>query len=117
MIRAARDYGKLSIPMIGINLGTLGYLAGTDRDGVRPTLDKLMADQYLLDDRMMLKGKVFKSGVFAGEELALNDIVIAQMCIRDRHSGQDTGQQDRHIWHDRRPDRGCGADRKADREG
>lgn len=28
MIRAARDYGKLSIPMIGINLGTLGYLAG-----------------------------------------------------------------------------------------
>lgn len=78
MIRAARDYGKLSIPMIGINLGTLGYLAGTDRDGVRPTLDKLMADQYLLDDRMMLKGKVFKSGVFAGEELALNDIVIAR---------------------------------------
>ena len=32
MIRAARDYVKLSIPMIGINLGTLGYLAGTDRD-------------------------------------------------------------------------------------
>ena len=44
LLQAARDVAGRQIPLLGINLGTLGYLAEIDRQNIIPALDRLMGD-------------------------------------------------------------------------
>ncbi len=46
MLRAAREYVSCHIPMIGVNLGTLGYLAEVEREDIESALDSLMENRY-----------------------------------------------------------------------
>lgn len=78
LLQAARDAVHREIPMLGINLGNLGFLAEVDKASIYPALDKLMNDEYSLEERMMLKGRVYRNGELIGEDLALNDIVISR---------------------------------------
>ena len=79
LIRAARDLAGSGIPIIGINLGGLGYLTQMGREGdVRELLDALLADHYEIQERMMLSGKVFHEGKMIAEDIALNDIVLTR---------------------------------------
>ncbi len=78
LIRAARDTVECGIPLIGMNLGTLGYLCELDIDNISDAVAAIMKDEYMLEKRMMLSGK--KRGVSCqgknGSFRALNDIVI-----------------------------------------
>ncbi len=76
LLRAARELAGRNIPFLGINLGHLGYLAEIERQNIRPALEKLIADDYTVEDRMMLEGSVSVNGVRMGGDVALNDIVI-----------------------------------------
>ena len=76
LIQAARDLNKRNIPMFGVNIGTLGFLTDIEKDSVYPALDSLLKDEYELDTRMMLEGKVYRDGKLIYENIALNDIVI-----------------------------------------
>ncbi len=78
MIRAARDLAGKGIPLFGVNLGTLGYLAEVDKKTVFPALDHLMNDRFTTERRMMLQGKVFRGKTIIGQGIALNDIVVAR---------------------------------------
>lgn len=78
LLQAARDVVSRQIPLLGINLGTLGYLAEIDRESIEPALNHLMADEYMLESRMMLNGKVYHHGEVVAEDVALNDIVIGR---------------------------------------
>lgn len=78
LLQAARDVVGKEIPLFGINLGTLGFLAEVDRQNIYPALDKLMADEYSIDERMMLTGRAYHEGKLIGEDIALNDIVISR---------------------------------------
>ncbi|EET58506.1 NAD(+)/NADH kinase [Marvinbryantia formatexigens DSM 14469] len=78
MLQASRDLVTRNIPMFGINLGTLGYLAEIGKEDMEQALEKLAADEYLLEERMMLEGTVFYGGVRALTDVALNDIVISR---------------------------------------
>ena len=73
LIQVAGCLAGNDIPLIGINLGTLGYLAEIERDQIKPTLDRLIRDEYDIEERIMLeadtKGEV---------STALNDIVITR---------------------------------------
>ena len=46
MLRAAREYGDFNIPFIGVNLGTLGYLAEVEKTDIDSALDNLIEDKY-----------------------------------------------------------------------
>ena len=62
LIQAARDLAGRNLPMIGINLGGLGYLTQIGREGdVKELLDALLEDCYELQERMMLKGCVYRN--------------------------------------------------------
>lgn len=76
LIQAARDTVNRRIPLLGINLGNLGYLAEIEKAGVLDAMDSLMADDYTLEPRMMLEGVVCRGGESAVRNLALNDIVV-----------------------------------------
>lgn len=79
LIQAARDLAGRRIPMLGVNLGNLGYLTQVGRqEEIGGLLDDLIADQYRLEKRMMLKGTVFRHGKAVKEDLALNEVVIAR---------------------------------------
>ena len=55
----ARDVVNRQIPLLGINMGTLGYLAEIDRSSIDGALNHLMLDEYTIEKRMMLNGKVY----------------------------------------------------------
>ena len=76
MLRAAREYVGRYIPLIGVNLGTLGYLAEVDKEEIEPALDSLIADRYEVETRMMLNGIPVIAGISQKPQTALNDIVI-----------------------------------------
>lgn len=78
LLQACRDLGEKDIPLLGINLGTLGYLAEIERQNVMPALDKLMRDEYVTERRMMLEGTAFRKTKKLMEDIALNDIVIGR---------------------------------------
>lgn len=78
LLQAARDVVSRQIPLLGINLGTLGYLAEIDRESIEPALNHLMADEYTIEKRMMINGKVYHRGKMVAEDVALNDIVIGR---------------------------------------
>lgn len=76
LLRAARELADRKIPFLGINLGHLGYLAEIEKQNVQAALEKLIADEYTIEDRMMLTGSVYADGVKVEQDVALNDIVI-----------------------------------------
>lgn len=78
LLQAARDVVHREIPLLGMNLGTLGFLAEVDRYSIYPSLDQLMADDYEIEERMMLTGSVWRGESLIGEDVALNDIVISR---------------------------------------
>lgn len=78
MLQAVREIKRLSIPMIGVNLGTLGYMAEIEPAGLEESLDRLIRGDYEQECRMMLNGKVFFQNGKEDEGWALNDIVISR---------------------------------------
>ena len=77
-MQACRDLGGKDIPLLGINMGKLGYLAEIERQNVQPALDKLIKDEYVIERRMMLEGSVYRNKEKQMEDMALNDIVIGR---------------------------------------
>ena len=78
LLQASRDLTERDLPLLGINMGTLGYLAEVDRKGIEPALERLLAGEYQIVSRMMISGEVYHQGKKVMEDLALNDIVIAR---------------------------------------
>jgi NAD+ kinase len=76
LIQAARDVADKGIPLLGVNLGTLGYLTEIEKNNIFPALDKLIQDDYVIERRLMLKGVVCKNEKTVLKNRALNDIVI-----------------------------------------
>ncbi len=76
LIRAARDTVSLNIPLAGVNLGTVGYLCELDKENVFEAIDRLIDDEYLIEDRMRLCGRIDRADGRVDTGSALNDIVI-----------------------------------------
>ncbi len=78
LLRAARDFVDMQIPLIGINLGNLGFLAEISLENLEASLDTLIAGEVTIEKRMMLTGTVIHAGKEVITDCALNDIVIAK---------------------------------------
>lgn len=78
MLRAAKDTAQANIPMLGINLGTLGYLAEVEKANIKPALEQLLAGDYTIEERMMLQGQVFRQDDTIEDSCALNDVAIVR---------------------------------------
>lgn len=71
-IKAARDLFGYGLKFMGINMGKLGYLAEINPNEFEKVVDKLINDEYELEDRLMLEGKMDDAEV----KVALNDIIV-----------------------------------------
>lgn len=80
MLQAAVDLADLTVPFLGINLGTLGFLAEVNKDDIEDALSRLIAGEYEIEKRMMLAGYVYSLSDSEPKDItrALNDIVITR---------------------------------------
>ncbi len=78
MLQAARNVLEKNLPLIGVNLGTLGYMTEVELSEAESAMDKLLADDYEIEDRMMLQGILCQGEEKGNKNYALNDIVIAR---------------------------------------
>lgn len=78
LLKAARDMMDKEIPLLGVNLGTLGYLAEVEISNIESALDKLLRGEYKREDRMMLSGTIYQEESTEIRNFALNDIVISR---------------------------------------
>ena len=80
LLRAAAAVGASGVPILGVNLGRLGFLAEAGADELEASLERLLKGDYGVEDRMALEGEVKGSGRTFH---ALNDIVIEKgACAR-----------------------------------
>lgn len=75
LLSAARLSYGFQVPLLGVNIGTVGFMTGTDQDGLKEALDKVNTGKYTIEDRMMLKTVMH---CVAGDKTfyGLNDVVI-----------------------------------------
>jgi Predicted sugar kinase len=79
MLRVSHLMENHDIPMIGVNLGTVGFLTEVNVADVESMVDRMIAGDYRIEDRMMLKGTVIRDGEIIADNLqALNDAILAR---------------------------------------
>jgi NAD+ kinase len=75
ILRMARLFSSTAIPILGINLGKLGFLAEVSLEELDECLTEIMRNDFVVEDRMMLQARIGKS---KNNIQALNDIVLHQ---------------------------------------
>jgi len=78
MLRAARSVRKFKIPIVGINLGTFGYLTEINLNEMYPSLERILRGEYSTEERMMLDMEVIRNDRTSCEYTVLNDVVISR---------------------------------------
>lgn len=79
ILKVNRDLRSLSIPIVGVNLGTLGFLTEIEPEQIFPVIDRLLVDDYELEKRMNVCGEIFKREYKQSlKDVALNDIVVSR---------------------------------------
>ena len=81
LLSMARAVGDLGVPLLGVNLGELGFLTATTLDEMFPALEAWLAGRMAIDERMMLSARVLRDGQAIGEYAALNDVVITKSAM------------------------------------
>jgi len=76
MIHAARLIGGRRVPILGVNLGSLGFLTAITVSEVFPILEKVMLDDCAVEERMLLKVEHTRDGDVLSSHKVLNDAVI-----------------------------------------
>ncbi|PKL48854.1 MAG: hypothetical protein CVV39_03815 [Planctomycetes bacterium HGW-Planctomycetes-1] len=76
ILSAARDLSEINVPVIGVNVGRLGFLAEFSLDQLKQLFDRVTTDKELIEKRMMLKCTVGSQGTEKLVSTAINDIVI-----------------------------------------
>lgn len=76
LLRAARFVAGFQIPLLGVNLGYLGFLTEIEQIEIYPFLEKVLAGEYQVEERMMLSATVQRNNEDIANFYALNDFVI-----------------------------------------
>lgn len=76
LISVARQVNDLGIPILGVNLGSLGFLTEITRQELPAMLEAVLAGKYEISDRMMLDVEIQRRGQTVDKHTLLNDVVI-----------------------------------------
>jgi NAD+ kinase len=81
LLSMARMVGDLGVPILGVNLGGLGFLTALTLDELFPALEAYLRDELVIEERMLLEARVYRQGERLGEYAALNDVVITKSAM------------------------------------
>lgn len=79
VLQAARETIHSHVPLIGVNLGTLGFMTQIEPANLETALDRLISGDYKEESRMLLQGRASLNNGEFKDGLALNDVVISRM--------------------------------------
>ena len=79
-LRAVRAVAEVDVPILGINLGKVGFLSKAEAGELDDVLAKIVDGRYTIDERMALEGRILREGrpIDASRHVALNDVVVAR---------------------------------------
>lgn len=80
ILHAAKDANACGVPIMGVNMGSVGYMAELEQSELS-LLGRLAELKYTLESRMMLDVRVIHEGKTVYEDLALNDAVITKGAV------------------------------------
>ena len=78
MLNAARLAEERSIPILGVNMGGLGFLTEVRLENLYPSLERVFANDFVLDERLMLRTHIHRHGETVAQGVVLNDVVISK---------------------------------------
>ena len=78
MLHASRLIAPHDLPVVGVNLGTLGFLTEIEMSHLSEGIDDLLNDRFHIEERMMLEGCIYHRDISCYRLSALNDIVITR---------------------------------------
>jgi NAD+ kinase len=76
MLGIGRQLAGSNVPLVGINMGRLGYMTDIPIQNVQAVLPQILAGEYEADDRTLLDAVVLRNGKVINRALALNDVVV-----------------------------------------
>lgn len=77
LLRTSRKASRHGVPVLGINLGNVGYLAEIEPDMIEESLQLYLDGKYRIEERFMIKAKLNRNGRVINTYNALNDIVVS----------------------------------------
>ncbi|HEV8489446.1 MAG TPA: NAD(+)/NADH kinase [Candidatus Limnocylindrales bacterium] len=79
-LRAARAVAEIDVPIVGVNLGKVGFLSKVEADELETVLGQLIAGEYRVHERMTLQARILAGGRASNgfDHYALNDVVVAR---------------------------------------
>jgi NAD+ kinase len=79
-LRAARAVIQVDVPLLGVNLGKVGFLSKVEANELESVLAKLQEGRFTVDERMALEARVLTAGRPGGDAVhhAFNDVVVAR---------------------------------------
>jgi NAD+ kinase len=81
LLSTARAVGGIGVPILGVNLGDLGFLTATTLEEMLPALKEFLAGRMTVEERMMLGARVVRRGEVVSEHAGLNDVVITKSAM------------------------------------
>ncbi len=76
LLSVARHYASLNVPILGVNVGALGFLTEISLDELYPSMEHVVEGNYQVEERMMLTARLVRRGKVRWEKQFLNDAVI-----------------------------------------
>jgi NAD+ kinase len=76
ILKAAEIVREVEVPLIGINLGHVGFLAESERDGLAEAVERVVAKDYVVKERMALDVRVIVEGKEVYRTWALNEATV-----------------------------------------
>jgi len=78
ILRAAQVAAPYSTPILGVNLGRVGFLTEAEAETWRDVLSRALVGDYWIEERMMLRVVARRDGAILGQGEALNDVVVGR---------------------------------------
>ncbi len=76
MLSVSRLVAGKGVPILGINLGSMGFITEINRDEIYSVVDKILTNGCAVEERLMLTAAVHRAGERITEHTVLNDVVI-----------------------------------------
>ena len=78
LLGMARKVADANVPLVGINLGTLGFLTDIPADATESMLGAMLDGAYTTESRLLLNGAIMREGKVVFSTVALNDVVVCR---------------------------------------
>ena len=76
LLHASRSLADHGVPLVGVNLGRLGFLVDVSPERMLPVIDTVLAGHFVEESRALLHSEVWRDGALVTRQDALNDVVL-----------------------------------------